>query len=189
MTSSITVITGDGKGKTTSGLSQGILSALAGEATVVVQFLKGTGFTGELMAATLLEPHLKIFQFGQRCPHTDNIRSGAGVCNRCGACFIHNRNPHNKFAESALDFAKQVMHDPGIKLLILDEISHAVRRNLIPEEEVVEWLLNRPPGVSVILTGRNMPAALRKIADSVTECTALKHPFQQGIAARRGIEY
>ena len=81
------------------------------------------------------------------------------------------------------------MRDNPPELIILDELAHAVRRGLLPENEVVEQLNSLPDNVQIIMTGRNAPASLAALADETVECQAVKHPMERGIAARWGIEY
>ena len=111
------------------------------------------------------------------------------MCIRCGTCFRENRNPIHDYAGKALKKAWEFVVDPVPKLLILDEVSHAVRRDLISEAAVTKLLDKRAEGVDIVLTGRNMPRAIILRADEAVECRLIKHPLKKGIAARRGIEY
>ncbi|MDK2895383.1 MAG: cob(I)alamin adenosyltransferase, partial [Moorella sp. (in: firmicutes)] len=72
---------------------------------------------------------------------------------------------------------------------ILDEINNALYFGLLTEEEVLAFLMERPPHVEVILTGRNAPPRIIEVADLVTEMRQVKHPYEKGIKARKGIEY
>lgn len=185
----IIVITGDGKGKTTSALGRAVRAIESGKKVRMVQFLKGGGYTGELAAARIFGEDFLIYQFGHGCPISEDIRSGKAMCIRCGTCFRENRNPIHDYAGKALKKAWEFVVDPVPKLLILDEVSHAVRRDLISEAAVTELLDKRAEGVDIVLTGRNMPRAIILRADEAVECRLIKHPLKKGIAARRGIEY
>lgn len=186
----IIIYTGDGKGKTTAALGLAVATAAAGRPATVVQFLKGGGYTGELFAQKFLAPHLTIRQFGHGCPRAEAIRSGEAKCDKCGQCFRENRSPSHGYAAAALAWASTVLREAPPALLVLDEISHALRHGLIDPDEVLRLIENRPPATAIILTGRHMPAALLEMADRVTECHALRHPMRDsGIDARRGIEY
>lgn len=183
------IFTGDGKGKTTAALGRAVRAAVENRKVTIVQFLKGNGYTGELFSAEFLKPLITIKQFGYRCPISAQIRSGEAVCNKCGLCFRENRNPANGFALEALTYASEIIKEGTAELVILDEISHAIRRGLINLSEVTELVSTRPPHIDVILTGRNMPGELTTLADEVTECRAIKHPLAHGLDARRGTEY
>jgi cob(I)alamin adenosyltransferase len=186
----IIIYTGDGKGKTTAALGLAVATAAAGRPATVVQFLKGGGYTGELFAQKFLAPHLAIRQFGHGCPQAAAIRSGEAKCDKCGQCFRENRNPSRGYAPAALAFAATALREAPPALLVLDEISHALRHGLIELADVLRLLESRPPTTAVVLTGRHMPPALLELADRVTECRAVKHPMKdKGIDARRGIEY
>lgn len=183
------IFTGDGKGKTTAAVGLAVSAAANQEQVMMVQFLKGGGYTGELFAASFLKPFLTIKQFGYGCPIATQIKSGEKVCNKCGQCFRENRNPVNAFAPKALAFVTEVLATETATFVIMDEISHAIRHGLIDKQAVVGLIKNRAPHISIVLTGRNMPIELMEIADQVTLCKAVKHPMAQGIDARRGTEY
>lgn len=185
----IVIFTGDGKGKTTAALGLAVGVAVNQQQVLIVQFLKGGGYTGELFAASYLKPFLTIKQFGYGCPIAEEIKSGEQLCNKCGVCFRENRKAANQFAPEALAFAAEVLATGKIDLLVMDEISHAIRHQLISKQAVLDLLATRPPHSEIVLTGRNMPEELISIADQVTVCHAIKHPIKQGIDARRGTEY
>ncbi|VBB06834.1 atp:cob(i)alamin adenosyltransferase coba/cobo/butr [Lucifera butyrica] len=186
----IYVFTGSGKGKTTAALGMALQTALIERRAVIVQFLKGGGYTGELYAAAWLAPYLEIKQFGYGCPIGEEIRTGRLKCTKCGLCFRENRNPVHQFAPQALAFAARIIAGGQADLLVLDEVSHAIKHNLIRAEAVLELVRQRPPHMTLVFTGRSMPETLREIADCVTECYPVKHPLPlQGIDARHGIEY
>lgn len=184
----VCIFTGPGKGKTTAALGLAVRAAASGQQAVVVQFLKGGGYTGELYSARYLEPYFSIKQFGFGCPIAAEIKSGQVLCTKCGQCFRENRNPANGFAPQALAYARDVLNQ-NIKVLVLDEISHAIKHKLINLEDVLDLMIKRPPHVSIVLTGRNMPPELIELADEASECRVVKHPIDSGIDARRGTEY
>lgn len=185
----IVIFTGNGKGKTTAALGLAVKAAALERRVVIVQFLKGSGYTGELFAANYLEPYLMIKQFGYGCPIADDIRSGAKVCIKCGQCFGQNRNSANEFAPKALQFAGEILSSNTADMLVMDEISHAIKHGLIEKQAVVDLVLSRLIHTDIVLTGRSMPDELCMIADQVTVCEPVKHPMTQGISARRGTEY
>lgn len=188
-TGEIIIFTGEGKGKTTAALGLAVRTAAAGRAAAVVQFLKGGGYTGELFAQDYLAPNLTIRQFGHGCPRAAAIRRGEAKCDKCGECFRENRNPARGYAAAALACAESLIREERPALLVLDEVSHALRHGLIGENAVIGLVSGRPPATTVVLTGRHMPPAIMALADRVTECRAVKHPLSEGIDARRGSEY
>ena len=127
----ITVVTGNGKGKTTSGMGRAVLAATSGERVMVVQFLKGTGYTGELRSAANWAGKLEIRQFGAGCHRSLGITQGTLVCERCGNCFRENRKPENDFAGKAFECAKTAAVSGEWDLLVLDEISHSDRKSVV----------------------------------------------------------
>lgn len=182
------VFTGPGKGKTTAAVGLAVRAAAAGERAAVVQFLKGSGYTGELYSARELE-QFSIKQFGFGCHMAEAIKTGDALCSKCGCCFRENRNPTNNFAPQALEYAKELMRSDAPQTLVLDEVSHAIKHGLIKLEDIMELITTRPLNVSIVLTGRNMPPEIIAAADEASECTVVKHPIANGIDARRGIEY
>jgi len=185
----LVIFTGNGKGKTTGALGLAVGAAVNQKKVMMVQFLKGGGYTGELFATSYLQPFLTIKQFGHGCPIALQIKSGEQVCTKCGQCFRENRNPINQFAPKALAFATEALANHEIDMLIMDEISHAIKQGLIDKRSVLELLTTRPAHIDVVLTGRTMPDEFIELAHQVTVCHPIKHPIQQGIDARRGTEY
>ena len=188
-TGQVIVLTGEGKGKTTTALGLAVQTAAQGQTVKIVQFLKGGGYTGELTSCRLFGDNMAIHQFGYGCPIAAAIKTGEQVCTKCGICFRENRNPQRNYAGQALALARRFAADPAVSLLILDEVSHAIRRELIGETAILELVHSRLSAMTIVLTGRNMPDAINGAADSVTWCAAVKHPMQAGIDGRRGIEY
>jgi cob(I)alamin adenosyltransferase len=170
-------------------MGRAVLAAWSGERVLVVQFLKGTGYTGELSAAEHWKGTLSICQFGAGCPRSLEIGKGLLECERCGNCFRENRNPENNFAGKAFECANTASLSGLWDLLVLDEISHAMNRGILETAKVVDWVRDASSRVRIVLTGRNMPPDLLEIAEEATECKMLKHPMTRGIWGRRGVEY
>jgi len=185
----ISVITGDGKGKTTQCLGRAIVAARGGTRVLMVQFLKGTGYTGELRSFQNWQGLLEIRQFGAGCPHSAEIGQGLSQCRRCGSCFRENKEPENHFADLAFEYAQAAAGSGRWDMLVLDEISHAINKGLLDISAVIDWIRRTDPKIRLVLSGRNMPQALIEIADEATECMMVKHPIQKGIIGRRGVEY
>lgn len=168
----IQVYTGDGKGKTTCALGLAFRAVGRGLQVYIIQFLKGRD-TGELNAAPRLAPELTIVSFGR-----------AGLVN------LKTPAPEDlDLARQALDLARSVISAGKHDLVVLDEINVALAAGLVPLDEVLNLLHSRPPHVEVVLTGRNAPPEIIDAADLVTEMRPLKHYWQAGLAARRGIEW
>lgn len=186
MTGEIWVITGNGKGKTTSALGAGWIASLLGQNVRMVQFLKGGGYTGEIFAGQKLKDNFLINQFGKEPGNSTQIAQGIA---KSKALFGENRNPEAGYAPAALEQAKMWIADEKVDLVILDEISHSINRNLISLEEVLKIMKDKRPELNLILTGRRMPKEIIQIADQVTEAFPQRHPMEKGIKARWGIEY
>jgi len=169
----IQVYTGDGKGKTTCALGLALRAIGQGFQVFMVQFMKGWG-TGETqIAAQRLAPDFTLRHFGR--PALVNLRSP---------------DPEDlALIREAWDLARQVLEAGEHDLVILDEINVVLAFNLISRGEVLEALRRRPPWVEVVLTGRQAPPELIEIADLVTEMRPLKHYYEAGVPARRGIEW
>ena len=96
---------------------------------------------------------------------------------------------HHDAAQSGWVLARRAIESAPYDVVVLDEILGAVTAGLIPLEEVLETVRNRPPELHLVLTGRGAPPALIELADLVSEVRAVKHPYEQGIPAQRGIEF
>ncbi len=167
------VHTGRGKGKSTAAFGL-LLRALGHNWRVgVVQFIKGAWSTGErdvleARFADLVSWH--TMGEGFTWETQDRARDVAA-------------------AEAAWAKAKALLDDPGIKLVVLDELNVALRYDYVPIDDVVATLMQRRPGLHVVVTGRNAPPALIEAADLVTEMTPVKHHFEAGVKAQAGIEF
>ncbi len=188
----VQVYTGSSKGKTTASLGLALRAAGHGFRVYMIQFLKGSAYSGEGAAAERLYPELRIVQFGRSCPRSSMIKSGQMECDGCGDCFVRPgavTAADRQAADLAWTHAQAIIRGDEYDIVILDEISAALNLGLLSPEAVLALLADKPPLVEVVLTGRGMPAAIIDRADLVTEMTEIKHPFRQGIPSRRGIEY
>jgi cob(I)alamin adenosyltransferase len=169
----IQVFTGSGKGKTTAALGTVLRAAGHGLKISVIFFIKGRSTQGENKTLAGL-PGVKVASFGLR----KFIHKSEGV------------NPEEKTqAEAALAAARADITGGKFDLVVLDEINCACFFNLITPDAVIKLLKEKPSHVEVILTGRNAPQSIIDMADLVTEMTKIKHPFDKGTKARKGIEY
>ena len=168
----VQVYTGDGKGKTSAAFGLA-LRAIGRELKVyIIQFIKGGFDYGELHVVDKL-PNLKLKAFGR-------------------GRFITERPPEKedmKLAEEALALAEEVIGNGEYDIVILDEINVALNLRLINLEKVLELIKNKPKYVELVLTGRYAPPDIIETADLVTEMREVKHPFNKGYQARKGIEY
>ena len=170
----ILINTGAGKGKTTAALGTAFRAVGCGMRVLFLQFLKGSWHYGELDAVL---------------PHGDNFtikQLGRGFVKVGGA----ETDPEDlKMVEAAWEESRQAILSGEYDLVILDEINYAISYGMLDPEKVAATLLERPEMVHVILTGRNAHPRLVEIADTVTEMREVKHAYQKGILAQRGIEY
>ena len=166
--------TGPGKGKTTAALGTAMRAAGNGMRVLILQFLKGSWHYGELDAAQTLGPNFVLRQMGR------------GFVKVGGA----ETDPEDiRLVQAAWDEARQAIDSGEWDMVVLDEINYAINYGMLDPAIVAEALRNRPPMVHVILTGRNAHPLLVELADTVTEMRELKHAYQKGIQAQRGIEY
>jgi cob(I)alamin adenosyltransferase len=170
----IIVHTGAGKGKSSSGFGMILRCVAHGMPCAVVQFIKGAWDTGE---RRLLTTHFsELCQFhamgeGFTWETQDKTRDIAA-------------------AKAGWEKAKELIRNPEVRLVLLDEINIALRYDYLDIGEVLEFLkTEKPPLTHVVLTGRNASDALIEAADLVTEMTLVKHPFRAGIKAQAGVEF
>ena len=170
----IIVHTGAGKGKSSSGFGM-IMRCIAHQMPcAVVQFIKGTWRTGE---RDFLET-----RFAQECTF---VVSGEGF-----TWETQDRERDIAAAQAGWQKAKELIRNPEISFVLLDEINIALRYDYLDIDEVVEFLLHeKPPMTHVVLTGRNAKDELIEAADMVTEMSLIKHPFRDGIKAQKGVEF
>jgi len=168
----IQIITGDGKGKTTSAMGLAVRAIGHGYRVIMVQFMKGQINYGELETAKKLK-NFDIVQFGR-------------------PDFVDKDNPAEidiKLAQEGLAYANKIIEENECDIIILDEINVAVDWKLIELEDVLRMIKSKPKNMELILTGRYADEKLIAIADHVSEIQDVKHPFNTGTMARRGIEF
>jgi cob(I)alamin adenosyltransferase len=167
----VLVNTGDGKGKSSAAFGV-VMRALARDWRVaVVQFLKsGSWNTGEEKLGRQLG--VEWFALGEGFTwDSDDLSQDEAV------------------AQEAWRQAKALIEGDEFRLVVLDEITYPMNWGWISTDEVVATIRDRPAKVNVVATGRDAPAALVDVADTVTEMRSIKHAYEQGIAAKKGIDY
>ncbi len=169
------VYTGNGKGKTSAAMGTAFRAVGQGLRVLMVQFIKGSWHYGELDAARMLgEERFQIVPMGR------------------GFVKVGTEKPDPEdvaAAEKAWEFARDSIQSREYQLVILDEVNYAIHYQMLDAGTVAEALAGRPEDVNVILTGRNAHPLVLEAADLVTEMKEIKHPFQKGILAQRGIDY
>lgn len=171
----IIVYTGNGKGKTTAALGMALRAIGRGWRVLMIQFMKGTWHYAELDAAKRLAPDLEI------------IPMGKGFYKILDDHYTDEE--HRAAARAALEFAHGKMLSNQYDLLILDEINNAVSTGLLPLADLLKFLEDKPSDFNLVLTGRGAPPELIERADLVTEMREIKHPYQKGIFAQKGIDF
>jgi cob(I)alamin adenosyltransferase len=166
------VNTGPGKGKSTAAFGLMRRALGRGFRVGVVQFVKGAWETGEKLALARFDDLISWHTMGEgfTWETQDKARDVAA-------------------AERAWAKSKELMDDPEIRLVILDELNIALRYSYLPLDEVVATLSARRPDLHVVVTGRNAKPELIEAADLVTEMTLVKHHFAAGVKAQEGIEF
>lgn len=168
----IVLLTGDGKGKTTSGFGTVFRALGYGQKVAVVQFIKGTQASGEELLLKDSYPQVPLFQMGTGFTwDTQNFVADKAA------------------AERTWQHAEQLLKDPTLDVLLLDELTYMLAYQFLAEDTVLEALRRRSPQLSVIVTGRGGGTALRELADTVSDVKNVKHGYAAGIKARRGVDY
>ena len=168
----VEVFTGDGRGKTSAALGTVVRALGHNHRVCIIHFMKGSYPYGEQETLARL-PGVTVRPFGR-------------------LSFVDPKNvqPEDKEeARKALDTAREAMLSGDYDLVILDEVNVASAWGLVPVNDVIRLIEERPDGVELILTGRYADRRLMKLANLVTEMVAIKHPFDDGVEARPGIDY
>lgn len=169
----VLVFTGDGKGKTTAALGMALRASGCGLRVFILQFLKADGSVGE-MAALRNIGGIEVAQMGRGfVPSSEHPRFAE----------------HVAAAEAALERAREALSSNAYGLVVLDEVCTAISRGLLREEAVARIVEHSSPAVHIALTGRGAGEKLIALADTVTEMRSVKHGFDQGINATKGIEF
>ncbi|MBQ6807786.1 MAG: cob(I)yrinic acid a,c-diamide adenosyltransferase [Firmicutes bacterium] len=169
----IQIYTGNGKGKSTAAFGLALRASGCGLRTAIVQFMKKGEWYSEIAAIQQL-PLVEIYSYGGSkflkkgtTPDAENLQ----------------------LAKDAVAKARELMTQGEIDILVLDELNNAVFFDLLTEEEALSLFREKPAHMELVATGRNATQAMMDAADLVTEMREIKHPYQKGIQARKGIEF
>ncbi|MAS08795.1 cob(I)yrinic acid a,c-diamide adenosyltransferase [Salinisphaera sp.] len=168
----VILLTGNGKGKSSSAFGMVMRALGYGHSVGVVQFIKGVQLSGE-------EIYLR-----DHCPTVDFHQMGTGF-----TWNTQDRDSDIAAAEATWAKVEPMLADPGKDLVVLDEITYMIGYKYLDEAKVLDAIANRPVEQSVIVTGRGGGSALRELADTVSEVKDIKHAFKAGIKARKGVDY
>lgn len=170
----IIVHTGNGKGKTTAAMGMALRAVGHNKKILMMQFIKGSWPYGELESVKKLYPNFEIIPMGKGFIHFNKDGPSSG--------------DREAVSNAWKDF-REKMESGTFDMIILDEINYVLSYNLLGVEEVLEALRNKPADLHLVLTGRDAHPEIVDIADLVTEMKEIKHPFQKGIKAQKGIEF
>jgi len=165
------LLTGDGKGKSSSAFGIVIRALGYGQKVGVVQFIKGKQLSGE-------EMYLK-----EHCPQVDFYQMGTGF-----TWNTQDRSGDIAAAEKTWAFVEPLLKDPSYDLVVMDEITYMIAYKYLSEETIIDAIRNRPLEQSVVLTGRGGGSAIREVMDTISEVKEIKHAFKAGIKARKGVD-
>ena len=166
------LLTGDGKGKTSSAFGMVMRALGYGQQVGVVQFIKGQQLSGE-------EHYLK-----NHCPDVAFYQMGTGF-----TWDTQDRAADIEAAERTWKVAREMLTNHDLDLVVLDELTYMLAFDYLSEDTVISAIKNRPAEQSVIVTGRGGGSKLREVMDTVSEVKEIAHAYREGIAARKGVDY
>ncbi len=166
------IFTGNGKGKTTAALGLAFRALGHNFPVCLIQFIKGSWKYGELESAKRFEDLLDFHVMGKGFTwQSENLEEDI------------------RAARQAWDFAAQTILAGRHRLVILDELTYLIKYNMVAEEDILAVLRKKPAAMHVVITGRDASTGLVNFADLVTEMREIKHPYQRGIKAQKGVEF
>lgn len=171
----IVVITGHGKGKTTSALGMALRAVGYDMRVCIIHFMKGDMYSGEIDGIKRLAPNVELHL------------TGKGFCGIYGNPYPYEE--HRANAQDAIKLANEKMFSGNFDLLILDEVNNALKLKLVDLPQVLDLIENKPPVMHLILTGRDAHPEVIKRAHTVTEMKEIKHAHRDGIEPQKGIDY
>jgi cob(I)alamin adenosyltransferase len=171
----VVVITGYGKGKTTSALGMVLRAVGHGLHVCLVQFMKGDMYAGEIDALKSLAPQV------------EHHLTGKGFCGIQGNPYPHSE--HRANAQDAIKLAKEKMLSGKFDILVCDEINNALKLKLVDLPQVLDLIDSKPPLMHLVLTGRDAHPEVIGRAHTVSEVNEIKHAYREGIEPQKGIDY
>jgi cob(I)alamin adenosyltransferase len=171
----IHIYTGEGKGKTSAAIGLAIRAAGQGHRVLFVQFFKVDNASSGEKEAFKKIPEIELIRSNIRHPIFTKEKTDTEML--------------KKSIVETFEMVKQKAASGNINLLVLDEINSVLAGGWLNIDDMIDFLENRPEGLEVVLTGRDAPVELVKMADYVTEMLKIKHPYDSGVKARKGIEY
>jgi cob(I)alamin adenosyltransferase len=171
----VVVITGNGKGKTTSAMGMALRSAGHGMKVCIIQFMKGDLYSGEWDGVKLLGGLVEL------------TSTGKGFCGIQGNPYPFEE--HRQNAQDALELVDKKMKSGEFQTIILDEINNALQLKLVDLDQVLEILAKRPPELHLIMTGRDAHPQIIDAADTVSEVREIKHAYRKDIEPQPGVDY
>ena len=169
------VITGHGKGKTTSALGMALRACGHGMKVCIIQFMKGDLYAGEWDGVKLLGNQVEL--------HT----TGKGFCGIQGNPYP--RSEHRANAQDAVRLSLEKIGSGAFDMVVLDEINNALQLQLVDLEQVLEILSCKPPLMHLVLTGRDAHPVVVELADTVSEVVEVKHAYRKEIEPQPGVDY
>lgn len=171
----VVVITGNGKGKTTSAMGMVLRASGHGFKSCIIQFMKGDLYTGEWDGVKRLDGLVELHA------------TGMGFCGIQGNTYTHAE--HRASAQAAVELAMTKMTSGDYQIIILDEINNALKLKLVDLEQVLGLIKAKPALMHMVLTGRNAHPEVIDLADTVSEVCEVKHAYQKDIEPQPGIDY
>jgi cob(I)alamin adenosyltransferase len=171
----VVVITGNGKGKTTSAMGMALRASGHGLKSCIIQFMKGDLYTGEWDGVKMLDGLVELHA------------TGMGFCGIQGNPYSHAE--HRASAQAAVELARTKMASGDYEIIILDEINNALQLKLVDLEQVLDLIKGKPELMHLVVTGRNAHPDVVELADTVSEVCEVKHAYQKDIEPQPGIDY
>lgn len=192
----VEVYTGTGKGKTTASLGLSLRAVGHNLRIYMVQFMK-SGDTGELFSIQRYIPNMTVAQFGVEAIKEKQMKifelsSDKKAKNTLKEDEVYRFPPDEEEREAVrqgFEHAKKIVSSGRYDIVVLDEVNCVLSKGLLDISEFIDFVKNKPEHVELILTGRDAPKEVMDVADLVSEIRRVKHPYDKGILARKGIEY
>jgi len=171
----VIVYSGNGKGKTTAALGMALRAVGHNYKICMIQFIKGSWHYGEIESSKRLEPEFELIAIG---------KGFVGILDD-----KHSKEEHKKIANEAIKISKEKIQSGKYNIIILDEVNYAINLGLIDVDVVLDLIKFKPPELNLVLTGNHVKTKIIEVSDLVTEMKQVKHPFQLGIKAKKGIDF